>query len=155
MSLFGLLDRHSINGHVSVNSKRQALQAVAEHAAKLFKMDADVIFNALVDREKQGSTGVGLGVAVPHAALAGLTQMRGIFLRLETPIDYDSIDHVPVDLVFALFAPPEAGSEHLRALAKVSRALRQKSMREQLRALDTNDALYALLADSGGNTHAA
>lgn len=153
MSLYGLLDRHSINGHVSVNSKRQTLQAVAEHAARLFKMDADVIFNALVEREKLGSTGVGLGVAVPHAALDGLTQMRGIFLRLETPVDYDSIDHVPVDLVFALFAPPASGPEHLQALAKVSRALRQKAMRDALRSLDTSDAIYALLADSGA--HAA
>ena len=153
MSLYALLDRHSINGHVSVNSKRQALQAVADHAARLFNLDATVIFNALVEREKLGSTGVGLGVAVPHAALEGLNQMRGIFLRLETPIDYDSIDHVPVDLVFALFAPPESGSEHLRALAKVSRALRQKSMRDELRSLETNDAIYALLADSGA--HAA
>ncbi|MGZ3299163.1 MAG: PTS sugar transporter subunit IIA, partial [Asticcacaulis sp.] len=85
------------------------------------------------------------GVAVPHAALKGLDRMHGIFIHLETPVEYDSIDNMPVDLIFALFAPEDAGTEHLRALAKVSRLLRQRELREQLRAIDNNDAIYALL----------
>ncbi len=99
----------------------------------------------LLEREKLGSTGVGLGVAVPHAALAGLDRMYGIFIRLESPVAYDSIDDMPVDLIFALLAPENAGTEHLRALAKVSRVLRQKDIRDQLRRIDNPNAIYAVL----------
>ena len=145
MYLNSLLDRHAILGHVSANSKRQALQTVADVAARQLKLDAGDIHQALMEREKLGSTGVGLGVAVPHAALKGLDQMHGVFLKLETPVAYDAIDDTPVDLIFALLAPENAGTEHLRALAKVSRLLRQKALREQLRLLDNPDAIYALL----------
>jgi PTS system nitrogen regulatory IIA component len=85
-------------------------------------------------------------VAVPHARLAGLDRMRGLFLRLESPVDFDAIDGAPVDLIFALFAPPDAGSEHLRSLARVARMLRQKELRQQLRQARTPDAIHALLA---------
>lgn len=145
MYLNSLLDRRAILGDVSVNSKRQALQAIADMAARQLKLDADDVLQALLEREKLGSTGVGLGVGVPHAALAGLDRMYGIFIRLETPVAYDSIDDMPVDLIFALLAPENAGTEHLRALAKVSRVLRQKDVREQLRRIDNPDAIYAVL----------
>lgn len=145
MSLATLLDRNAILGHVSVNSKRQALQVVADAVARNLKLDSGEVLQALLEREKLGSTGVGLGVAVPHAALKGLDRMYGVFVRLETPVDYEAIDDMPVDLVFALLAPEDAGTEHLRALAKVSRLLRQKDLREQLRAIDNPDAIYALL----------
>jgi PTS system nitrogen regulatory IIA component len=145
MFLTSLLDRHAILGNVSVNSKRQGLQMVADVAARQLGLDSAEVHQALLEREKLGSTGVGLGVAVPHAALKGLDRMHGIFVRLETPVDYDSIDDMPVDLIFALLAPENAGTEHLRALAKVSRVLRQKDLREQLRKTDKPDALYALL----------
>jgi len=145
MFLNRLLDRRAINGQVSVNSKRQALQTVADMAARQLNLDAGEILQALLERERTSSTGVGHGVAVPHAALKGLDRMYGIFIHLDTPVDYDSIDDMPVDLIFALFAPAGAGSEHLRALAKVSRLLRQKELREQLRRIDNSDAIYALL----------
>ena len=145
MFLTTLLDRHAILGNVSVNSKRQALQMVADVAARQLGLDSAEVHQALLEREKLGSTGVGTGVAVPHAALPGLDRMHGIFVRLDAPVDYDSIDDTPVDLIFALLAPENAGTEHLRALAKVSRLLRQKPLREQLRLIDKPDALYAIL----------
>ena len=98
--------------------------------------------------------GVGSGVAVPHARLPGLDRMRGVFIRLEAPVDFDAVDGQPVDLLFALLAPPDAGSEHLRALARVSRLLRQSQLREQLRQARTVDALYALLAQPASPTAA-
>jgi PTS system nitrogen regulatory IIA component len=145
MFLTSLLDRRAINASVSVNSKRQALQVVADMAARQLGLDAGNIHHALTERERLGSTGVGMGVAVPHAALAGLDRMYGVFIRLEEPIDYEAIDDMPVDLIFALLAPENAGTEHLRALAKVSRVLRQKDLREQLRAIENSEAIYALL----------
>jgi PTS system nitrogen regulatory IIA component len=154
MYLLNLLDRNAVISHVSASSKRQTLQVLADMAARLYGLNADEIFDGLIEREKLGSTGVGSGVAVPHAAVAGLKQMRGLFLRLEQPIAYDSIDEQPVDLVFALLAPKDAGTEHLRALAKVSRLLRQKALRKQLRGIDNLDALYALLTN-GAESDAA
>jgi len=154
MFLTSLLDRHAILGQVSVNSKRQALQLVADVAARQLNLDAGVIHQALIEREKLGSTGVGVGVAVPHAALAGLDRMYGVFVRLDSPINYDSIDDMPVDLIFALLAPENAGTEHLRALAKVSRVLRQKDLREQLRLIENSDAIYALLTGSADSNAA-
>ena len=145
MYLNSLLDRHAILAKVSVNSKRQALQAVADLAARQLGLDGDVVLQGLLEREKEGSTGVGQGVAVPHAALAGLDRMHGVFLSLESPVAYDAIDDMPVDLIFALLAPENAGTEHLRSLAKVSRVLRQKDVRDQLRRLDNPDAIYAVL----------
>lgn len=145
MFLTSLLDRRAINACIGVNSKRQALQVVADIAARQLGLDAGDIHQALTDRERLGSTGVGMGVAVPHAALPGLDRMYGVFIRLEEPIDYEAIDDMPVDLIFALLAPENAGTEHLRALAKVSRVLRQKDLREQLRAIENSDAIYALL----------
>ena len=154
MYLNSLLDRHAILGSISVNSKRQALQVIADLAARQLRLDAGDIHQALLEREKLGSTGVGMGVAVPHAALPGLDSMHGIFIRLETPVNYDSIDDMPVDLIFALLAPEHAGTEHLRALAKVSRVLRQKDLREQLRLIDNPDAIYAVLTGIA-DSHAA
>ena len=154
MFLNSLLDRRAINGQVSVNSKRQALQTVADMAARQLGLDSGDILQALLERERTSSTGVGHGVAVPHAALKGLDRMYGIFIHLDTPIEYDSIDDMPVDLVFGLLAPEGAGSEHLRALAKVSRLLRQKELREQLRNIDNSDAIYALLT-GGADSNAA
>ena len=146
MLIEDLLDRRAVTPKVCASSKRQALSLVAETAARRFGLDAGEVLEALLARAQAGSTGVGSGVAVPHARLPGLDRMRGVFVRLETPVDFDSVDGQPVDLLFALLAPPDAGSEHLRALARVSRLLRQSQLREQLRQARTVDALYALLA---------
>jgi PTS system nitrogen regulatory IIA component len=146
MTIEDLLDRRAITPRLTARTKRQALSLVAETAARRFGLDAGVALDALLAREQAGSTGVGAGVAVPHARIKGLERMRGLFVRLETPVDYDAVDGAPVDLIFALFAPPEAGSEHLRALARVARLLRQSDLREQVRHARTTDAIYALLA---------
>lgn len=146
MDIEELLDRRAVTPKVSAPSKRHALSLVAETAARRFGLDAGEVLEALLAREQAGSTGVGGGVAVPHARLRDLDRMRGIFVRLENPVEFDAVDGRPVDLLFALLAPTEAGSEHLRALARVSRLLRQRDLRDQLREAHTPDAVYALLA---------
>lgn len=146
MLIGDILDRGAIAARVSAPNKRKALATIAEIAARNFGLDSATILEALAEREAAGSTGVGHGVAAPHARLDGLTRMRGVFLRLEQPVDFDAVDDQPVDLIFALFAPPNANTEHLRALARVSRMMRQADMREQLRQARTADAIHALLA---------
>ena len=139
----------------SADGKRQALAVVADVAARCFTQTrfsasdpafkaADVL-TALLEREELGTTGVGRGVALPHARLAGLDRMRAVFVRLEQPVAFDAVDDQPVDLLFGLFAPPNASSEHLRALARVSRLLRSGELRQQLRQARSEDAIYALL----------
>lgn len=145
MDFEGLLDDGAIALKVSASHKRQALTHVADLAARRFDMSANVILEALIAREALGSTGVGHGVAVPHARLAALDRMRGLFVRLERPVAFNSIDDQPVDLLFALFAPTDGMSDHLRALARVSRLLRQPGVREQLRHAKSTDTVKALL----------
>jgi PTS system nitrogen regulatory IIA component len=147
-SIEDLLDRRAITPKLVAHSKRQALSLLAETAARRFNLDAGEVLDALLAREQTSSTGVGSGVALPHARLKGLERMRGLFLRLETPVDFDAVDGAPVDLIFALLAPVDAGSEHLRALARVARLLRQKELRQQLRQARTSDAIHALLAQT-------
>lgn len=150
MNIGELLDRSAIALRVSAANKRQALAVVAEIAARNLKLDAGDILDALTEREQAGSTGVGHGVAAPHARLEGLTRMRGVFVRLDQPVEFEAVDDLPVDLIFALFAPKDAGSEHLRALARVSRLLRQAELRQRLRQARTADAIHALLVQDGG-----
>ena len=146
MDIGDLLARDAIAARVSVTTKRQALATAAELAARRLKLKSAVILDALLEREAAGSTGVGQGVAAPPARLEGLDRMVGVFLRLETPIPFDAVDDRPVDLVFVLLAPKDPGVEHLRALARISRTLRQAELREQLRHARSTDAIYALLA---------
>ena len=141
-----LLDRRAITPKLSAHTKRQALSLLAETAARRFNLDAGEVLDALLAREQTSSTGVGSGVAVPHARLAGLDRMRGVFLRLETPVDFDAIDGAPVDLIFALLAPPTPAWSICGALARVARLLRQKDLRQQLRQARSPDAVHALLA---------
>lgn len=147
MNIAGLLDRGAIAPRASASTQRQALNVIAEIAGRTFGLKAPHIFDALVEREEASSTGVGYGVAVPHAQLEGLDRIRGVFVRLEQPVEFDAVDDRPVDLLFALFAPPSTTSEHLRALARVSRLLRRPEIREQLRKARTIDAIYALLSN--------
>lgn len=126
------------------SSKRQALNIVAETAAQALGLPETRLAEALAEREALGSTGLGQGVAVPHARLDGLDRVRAVFVRLDAPVAWDAVDDRPVDLLFGLFAPSGAGAEHLRALAAVSRALRAPELREQLRQARTADAVRAL-----------
>jgi PTS system nitrogen regulatory IIA component len=155
MQIGDFLDRGAISLRVKAADKRQALAVVAEIAARNFGLETSDILDALAEREQAGSTGVGYGVAVPHARIDGLSRMRAVFIRLEHPIDFDSVDDQPVDLIFALFAHPNAGSEHLRALARVTRLLRQAELREQLRKARTADALHVLLAQEGASARSS
>ena len=146
MNIGELLDRQAISLRASAADKRKVLALIAEIAARNFHLDAGDVLDALIEREAADSTGVGHGVAVPHARREGRERMRGVFVRIEQPVDFASVDDQPVDLFFALFAPKNAGAEHLRALARVSRLLRQGELREQLRQARTADAMYALLS---------
>jgi len=145
MQIGDILDRGAIALRVGATDKRQILAHIAEVAARNFGLDAGAVLDGLSEREAAGSTGIGQGVAVPHARMEGLDRIRGVFLRVEQPVEFDSIDEQPADLIFALLAPAEAGTEHLRALARVSRMLRNPELRQHLRAAPTPDALHALL----------
>ncbi len=145
MTIGDLLARGAIAPRVTATTKRQALTVIAEVAARNLSLDAGRTLDALMAREALGSTGVGRGVAIPHARLPGLKAVHAVMIRLEKPVDFDAMDGEPVDLMVALFAPPEAGSEHLRALARVSRLLRQSDIREQLRQAQSADAIMATL----------
>jgi PTS system nitrogen regulatory IIA component len=145
MNIGDLLDRGAISPRVTATNKRQALKVAAELAARTFDVKSADALAALLQREAVGSTGVGYGVAVPHARVAGLTRLHGVFVRLEQPVEFGAVDDCPVDLIFALFAPPDASGDHLRALARVSRILRQAELRQQLRKARSADAIHALL----------
>jgi PTS system nitrogen regulatory IIA component len=156
MQIGDLLDRNAIALRVSAANKRQALAVIAEIAARNFGLDAGDVLDALAEREQAGSTGVGHGVAAPHARLAGLSKMRGVFVRLDQPVEFASVDDQPVDLIFAIFAPKEdTGVEHLRTLARVSRLMRQAELREQLRQARTADALHALLVQDAATARSS
>jgi len=144
MDIGELLAEDGIVLRSGASSKRQALQVVAETAASAMGLDAARVMDALLEREALGSTGLGSGVAVPHARIEGLQRVFGVFVRLDTPVAYGSVDDRPVDLMFALFAPPRDGADHLRALAAVSRAVRSPELRESLRQARTVDAAHAL-----------
>ncbi len=147
MEISDLLTLDSVIPNLKVTSKKQSLQELARRAEDLFDLDEREVFNVLLEREKLGTTGVGNGIAIPHGKLATLDRLYGVFARLEKPIDFDSIDERPVDLIFLLLAPENAGADHLKALARVSRLLRDKSMCDKLRATDTSEALFALLTE--------
>lgn len=144
MDIGSLLTPDGIVLRSGASSKRQALHVAAEAAAHALGMDEARVMEALMEREALGSTGLGSGVAVPHARLEGMDRVRAVFVRLDNPVAWGAVDDRPVDLVFGLFAPPSDGAGHLRALAAVSRALRSPEMREQLRQARTIDAVRAL-----------
>ncbi|MEQ8966193.1 MAG: PTS IIA-like nitrogen regulatory protein PtsN [Azospirillaceae bacterium] len=126
-------------------SKKQVLQELAKKAAAVTGQPERAIFDVLLERERLGTTGVGRGVAIPHGKLPGLGRVHGVFARLERPIDFDAVDDAPVDLVFLLLAPERAGAEHLKALARVSRLLRDEGLCQALRGCDTAEGIYALI----------
>ncbi len=140
-----LLSSGAIAPRLTVTTKRQVLATISEIAARAFKLKAPRVLDALLEREALGPTGVGHGVAIPHARVEGLDRMRGVFVRVVPPVDFGSVDDEPVDLIFALLSPAEAGSEHLRGLARVARAMRSAELRGQLRQAGGADAIQALL----------
>ena len=154
MEIADLITPQGVVPKLRVTSKKQALQELARRAADITGQPERAIFEVLIERERLGTTGVGNGIAIPHGKLAGLERLYGLFARLETPIDFDAIDEQPVDLICLLLAPESAGADHLKALARVSRLLRDRSVCEKLRGSDNTDAIYALLSESA-TSHAA
>lgn len=147
MEIADLLSPEAIIPALRVTSKKQALQELARRAADITRESEREIFQVLLERERLGTTGVGGGIAIPHGKLPGLKRLYGVFARLDRPIDFEAIDEQPVDLVFLLLAPGTAGADHLKALARVSRLLRDRAICEKLRGTDNADAIYALLTD--------
>ena len=154
MEIVDLISSEGVIAKLRASSKKQALQELAKRAAEVTDQPERAIFEVLIERERLGTTGVGNGIAIPHGKLSGLSRLHGLFARLEKPIDFDAIDEQPVDLICLLLAPETAGADHLKALARVSRLLRDPSVCEKLRGSDNADAIYALLAESAAS-HAA
>lgn len=148
MLLSDFLDFDAIKTSLSGGNKRSLLQQLANVAGQRLKFDPATILASLVEREQLGSTGFGNGVAIPHGKVDGLSRIYGLFARLSEPVDYKAIDGAPVDLVFLLLSPPNAGADHLKALATVSRVTRDAARLEQLRGARSRDAVAVVLLSS-------
>ncbi|GGF55617.1 MULTISPECIES: PTS IIA-like nitrogen regulatory protein PtsN [Terasakiella] len=155
MEISDILTPERVVASLRATSKKQALQELARHASSVTGLNERAIFDVLLERERLGTTGVGNGIAIPHGKLNELDGLYGLFARIEKPVDFDSIDDDPVDLIFVLLAPEGAGADHLKALARVSRLLRDDSACEKLRGSDTPEALYAILTEQGESHQAA
>jgi PTS system nitrogen regulatory IIA component len=154
MEISDLLEPRGVLASLHAPNKKQVLQDLARRAAEVTGLPERAIFDVVLERERLGTTGVGAGVAIPHGKLPGLERMVGVFARLERPVDFESIDGQPVDLIFLLLAPSGAGADHLKALARVSRLLRDRKVCEKLRGTDSDDALFALLTETSTNAPA-
>lgn len=150
MEITDILDRDAIVLSLKVTSKRQVLEDLAARAAAATGLSKAEIFCVLQERERLGTTGVGGGVAVPHGKLAGLDRLYACFARLDAPVDFESVDDETVDLVFLLLAPETAGADHLKALGRISRLLRDRSTCDSLRSAPTPETVQSLLA---GHAH--
>ena len=149
-----LISTRGVIANLRASSKKQALQELARRAAEITGEAERAIFEVLLERERLGTTGGGNGIAIPHGKLASLKRLYALFAKLETPIDFDAIDEQPVDLICLLLAPQTAGADHLKALAQVSRLLRDRGVCEKLRGASTPEAIYALLTETPAS-HAA
>jgi PTS system nitrogen regulatory IIA component len=148
MHLEDIIAIDSVILHMKASSKKEALQELARTASEILGLERREVFDVLLERERLGTTGIGGGIAIPHGKLASLDRLYGVFARADRAIDFDSIDDRPVDLIFLLLAPESAGADHLKALARVSRLLRDPRICEKLRGCDTKDAIFALLTQS-------
>jgi len=147
MELADILVADAVSTLQNVSSKKRLLQSISEQAEALNGLSQQKVFEALQERELLGATGMGKGIAVPHARMSDVDQVIGFFTRLDEAIDFDSVDRRPVDLVFTLLAPEDAGADHLKALARVSRTLRDEATCRKLRSTDDASAIYAILTD--------
>ncbi|MBC8339102.1 MAG: PTS IIA-like nitrogen regulatory protein PtsN [Rhodospirillales bacterium] len=148
MEINDLLASDGVTADLRATSKKQALQDLARRASEVSGLQERAVFDVLMERERLGTTGVGNGIAIPHGKLANLERLHGFFARLKQPIDFQAIDERPVDLIFVLLAPETAGADHLKALARISRLLRDKAVCEKLRGTDSAEALFAILTES-------
>ena len=147
MEINDLLVPEGVVADLKATSKKQALQDLAKRAAEVSGLHERAIFDVLMERERLGTTGVVNGIAIPHGKLASLDRLHGLFARLEQPIDFYAIDERPVDLIFVLLAPENAGADHLKALARISRLLRNNGICDKLRGTDSAEALFAILTE--------
>ena len=145
MALNDIVALNAVIPALKVNGKKQAIQEIASRAAELSGLSERTIFESLLQREKLGSTGIGHGIAIPHGKLPKLDRLFGLFARLDRPVDFESLDGQPVDLIFLLLAPEGAGADHLKALARVARLLRDPDTANKLRESRDADAIYAVL----------
>lgn len=154
MPLNDILTPASVFPALRVGSKKQALQELSARAAELLKRDEREIFETLNQRERLGSTGVGNGIAIPHGKLPKMDRLFGIFARLDKPIDFEALDGEPVDLIFLLLAPEAAGADHLKALARIARLLRDPEVANKLRTTRDASAIYAILTGTAASNAA-
>jgi len=147
MEIADLISPKTVFADLKATSKKQALQELSRRAAAVTGCDEREILNVLIERERLGTTGVGKGIAIPHGKLKSLNRIYGFFARLDSGINFDSMDDMPVDLIFLLLAPEEGGADHLKALARVSRTLRDAGRCERLRGTESSDALFAVLTE--------
>lgn len=145
MQLSQILQSNAVKTIASCTSKKRLFHDIGEMAETCYGLKPSAVIDAMIERENLGPTGVGHGVALPHARLAGVDEVKGIFLRLEKPLNFDAVDRQPVDLVFALIAPQNAGVDHLKALALVSRTFRNASVCAKLRANSDPVTLFTIL----------
>jgi PTS system nitrogen regulatory IIA component len=148
LAMRDLLAPKGVNASLAAANKAEILRGIAQLATATTGKDEHVIFDVLWEREKLGTTGVGSGIAIPHGRIEGLDRVYGFFARLATPVNFDAIDDKPVDLIFLLLAPESAGADHLRALAVVSRLLRDTKLCEQLRRAKNEADIYRILSDA-------
>ena len=146
MTITDLVAPEAILPALKVNSKKQALQELAAKAAELTGQNERAVFEVLLQREKLGTTAIGNGIAIPHGKMPTLSRLFGLFARLERPVAFDALDNQPVDLVFLLLAPEAAGADHLQALARIARLMRDQTVVHKLRATHDAESLYAVLA---------
>lgn len=147
MTIQDILPATGIKVIAAASSKKRLFHDLGDMAEACFGLDQAMVVDALLEREGLGPTGVGHGIALPHARLPGLKQVGGLFVRIKKPLDFDSVDRQPVDLAFALFAPEEAGVEHLKALALISRTLRDETICAKLRANEDPSTIYTILTE--------
>lgn len=155
MDVSDLISPDAVFHSLKSRSKKQALQELADAAATIVDLPSRDIFDVLLQRERLGSTGIGQGVAIPHGKLGKLTKIHGLFAHLSEPVDFDSVDDEPVDTIFLLLAPEGAGADHLKALARISRLLRDGTILQKLRNAHDSAALYAILTEPASSSHAA
>jgi nitrogen PTS system EIIA component len=155
MEIFNLISPEFVFAHMKAANKKTVLQELSDKAALLTGLTPARIFDTLDERERLGSTGMGRGIAIPHGHLDGVERITGGFAQLSAPVDFESIDEQPVDLIFLLLAPLGAGADHLKALARVSRLLHNQSLCDKLRAAADAAALYALLTEPTASPQAA
>lgn len=151
MTVASLIVPEAVVAGIKGNGKKQVLQELAAEAARVSGLPERAVFETLLQRERLGTTAIGQGIAIPHGRIAGLDKLVGLFARLARPIDFEALDGEPVDLVFVLLAPEDAGADHLQALAKIARLFRTPNMAQKLRQTEDPAALYAILTTSGAS----